>query len=134
MYILRFLFVGVFLTLMLLPMLILLNVFICTFLTMTVWIFMPFFVLIRWFGTILIFDFDCRKRKEYNYINHTPTCIPLFLLFGQIFQGMLEIMLSLAILIVYPMMALIRVCYGCIRYLFRSIYDSIMMQVLFHFI
>lgn len=106
-YIFRFLFVGIFCVLILKPFLILLNFTLHLFISLTSIMWVPMFLLLRWMFGVMIFDFDSMNRRKFDELNYINSVLPLFVAFGEILLGFMEMMVTLFGIILLPMMALI---------------------------
>ncbi|CAD8212912.1 unnamed protein product [Paramecium pentaurelia] len=126
-YIFRFLFVGVFCTLILKPMLILLISSILFFIFITSFMWAGFAVIIKWMVCLLFFDIDTAERHEYNEIDYIHWFMPLFRAFLDIMIGIVEIMVCFICLLIFPIFAIFTILFGILRFIVRYIYDCFMM-------
>ncbi|CAD8177884.1 unnamed protein product [Paramecium octaurelia] len=130
-YIFRFLFVGVFCTLILKPMLILFVSIMLFFFFITSFMWAGFVALIKWMICLIIYDVDTAERIEYNEIDYIHFFIPLFRAFIDIIIGMVEIIVCLICLLIFPLFAILIIVFGIFRYIVRYIYDCFMMIFLY---
>ncbi|CAK88606.1 unnamed protein product (macronuclear) [Paramecium tetraurelia] len=130
-YVFRFLFVGVFYTLILQPILILFFSAFLFFLFITSFIWAFFLAVLRLMVCILIYDFETAFRIEFKELNNIHSILPLFRVFVDIMIGMLEVLACLICLLILPLFAMIVILFGIIRYMIRSMYDCFMMTFVY---
>ncbi|CAD8179398.1 unnamed protein product [Paramecium pentaurelia] len=130
-YIFRFLFVGVFFTLILQPMLILFFSALLFFLFITSFVWAIFIALFRMMICILFYDFETAFRIEFNDLDYIHHILPLFRVFFEIMIGMFEIIVCLIFLLIFPILAMLIMLFGIIRYIIRSMYDCFMMTFVY---
>ncbi|CAK59674.1 unnamed protein product (macronuclear) [Paramecium tetraurelia] len=126
-YFFRFLIVGIVGVLIVIPALIIANFVISLVLALTAWAWIPFVLIISYLFQLLIFDFDCSERQDWNLLS-TPIWFPLFLnTFDFIVKGVLNLIWNLLIcFIILPISSIFMVLFGHLRYIFRSLYDCLM--------
>lgn len=78
---------------------------------------------------LLIYDIDTADRNEYNELDYIHCCMPLFRAFLDIIIGIVEIMVCLISLLIFPLFAILIILFGILRFIVRYIYDCFMMIV-----
>lgn len=78
---------------------------------------------------LLIYDFETANRIKFHNLDNIHHFLPLFRVLFDVMLGMLEILVSFICLIIFPLLALIIILFGIIRYMIRYIYDCFMMMV-----
>ncbi|CAD8097571.1 unnamed protein product [Paramecium sonneborni] len=130
-YIFRFLFVGVFCTLILKPMLIIFFSISLFFVFITSFMWAGFVATIKWMICLLFHDYEVIARIEFNELDYIHFCMPLFRAILDIMIGMAEIIVCLLCLVIFPFFAILIFLYGILKYAIRSIYDCFMMTFVY---
>ena len=127
-YIFKFIFVGLFLTLICFPLLIIGNFLICLLLAVTSFIWMPLVLVICKISHVLIYDYDNEGSHEGPGSN-TYRWFPIFAEFIVTFGifCLLQITFAVFLLIIKPVLFVLIVVFGILRYVIRSFYDFFMM-------
>lgn len=133
-YVFKLLFVGVFLVLACLPIIITFNVLICLLLAITSCLWMPFALVFLKIWQLLIYDNDNEKGIE-GPESHTFEYFPLF---GEVlitlgYYCFFQILFAVTLLIVKPILFVIIIVFGICRFVVRSFYDIVMMIFVFLF-
>jgi len=127
-YIFKFIFVGLFLTLVCFPILIIFNFVISLFLAVTSFLWMPFALILFKIFQVLIYDIDnegAHQGHRSNTFHWFPLISEFMITFG-IFC-FLQIVFAIFLLIIKPILFVLIVILGILRYVLRSIYDVFMM-------
>lgn len=122
----RFLIVGVLLTLILYPVVIIVGSIICIALILTIWIWMPIIVIIAYLINIFVFEYEtdfpdgCLIKS-----------IPLLVIIAKILFSLLKMLFyTLFFFIIAPLCGLFIVIYAIIHTNFRSLTDCIMLCII----
>ncbi|CAD8119201.1 unnamed protein product [Paramecium sonneborni] len=126
-YFFRFLIVGIIGVLIVIPILILANFTISLVLALTAWAWIPIVLILTYLFQLFIYDFDCSDREQWNIFS-TPLWFPLLRnTFDFIVKGVLNLIINLLLcLVILPLGSLFMIIFGHFRYVFRSLYDCLM--------
>ncbi|CAD8120514.1 unnamed protein product [Paramecium sonneborni] len=126
-YFFRFFIVGIIGVLIIIPILILTNFTISLVLALTAWAWIPILLILSQLIQLLIYDFDCQDREQSNIFS-SPIWFPLFLnTYDFIVKGILNFIINILLcLIILPLSSIFMIIFGHLRYVFRSLYDCLM--------
>lgn len=118
------------------PLLILTNCFLSILLVLTAWLWIPACLLLRLTFHILIWDFDSPTR--FNWRDYSPRYLsyqtleqfPIFVLYYEVFIGLVEITLSIiAATIFHPFIAIFMTFWAIFRIIISTLTDFIMYYI-----
>jgi len=124
-YIFRFLLLGVIITLILKPAIIIFNVLISIVMAITAWLWIPVTIVLRVLINSLIYDTDVFRRREKDIIWRSPNWFPLIInLADFLILGVLNSLYCLFKLIIWhPLLISFVTLFAYLRFYVRSTYD-----------
>lgn len=132
-YIYKFLFLGVILDLICFPLVILLNTILCLVLSSTAYLWVFIVMVFYWVIQLFFYDFD-NEGDPLGDASNSAQEFPLFfeILCTLILFGFVQIFLAIAfVFAIYPLLMVAAVILGVIYYFFATIYDCLMIVVIY---